>query len=159
MLEDLLQELANKVSQKRYLSDRITPDDVQTLVSTLIEVGESIPTIVSDIPSVSRDSKDDYLLAYALVGKADYLVTGDGDLLVLKEVEGVKIVIPTDVLEVLKRIKQIASCFLTWQANKAIQQMNNSPLLLPLVCQPLNPEKRLPYQSQNEKLGIYIREH
>ena len=46
------------------------------------------------MPSVTRDRKDDYLLAYAVVGRADYLVTGDRDLLVLGEVEGVRIVSP-----------------------------------------------------------------
>ena len=36
--------------------------------------------------------KDDYLLAYGLMGGADYLVTGDEDLLTLGDVEGLKIV-------------------------------------------------------------------
>jgi len=33
-----------------------------------------------------------FLLAYALIGRADYLVTGDGDLLTLGQVETLKIV-------------------------------------------------------------------
>jgi hypothetical protein len=43
---------------------------------------------------VTRDPKDDYLIAYALVGAADYRVTGDRDLLVLGQVDDVKIVTP-----------------------------------------------------------------
>jgi len=39
-------------------------------------------------------TRDDYLVAYALVGGADYLVTGDADLLVLARVGEVKIVTP-----------------------------------------------------------------
>jgi putative PIN family toxin of toxin-antitoxin system len=34
---------------------------------------------------ISRDPKDDYLLALAKKGKADFLITGDEDLLVLKK--------------------------------------------------------------------------
>ena len=40
----------------------------------------------------SRGLKDDYLLACAVIGRADHIVVGDDELLVLKEVEGVKIV-------------------------------------------------------------------
>ena len=35
--------------------------------------------------NLRQHPKDDYLPAYALVGQADYLVTGDKDLLVLQE--------------------------------------------------------------------------
>jgi hypothetical protein len=34
---------------------------------------------------ITRDEKDDYLLALAKKGKADILITGDDDLLVLKK--------------------------------------------------------------------------
>ena len=68
-------------------------------------IAELIPPISSGgssktvLPVVTRDAKDDYLLAYALVGQADYLVTGDEDLLVLQEIEGLKIVNPTQFRE------------------------------------------------------------
>ncbi len=39
-----------------------------------------------------RDPKDNFLLALAKDGDADYLITGDADLLVLKEFEKTKIV-------------------------------------------------------------------
>ena len=81
--EDLLEELKRKAQEKKYLAERITPEELGRLVDSLSHVSEPIPKISEPIPAVTRDPKDDYLLAYALVGRADYLVTGDGDLLVL----------------------------------------------------------------------------
>jgi putative PIN family toxin of toxin-antitoxin system len=46
------------------------------------------------IDKVSRDSLDDYILAAALVGEAQFLVTLDADLLVLGDYRGVKIISP-----------------------------------------------------------------
>lgn len=47
---------------------------------------------VPDIPSVSRDPKDDKFLATARAGGASYLVSEDRDLLDIGEYEGIKIV-------------------------------------------------------------------
>ncbi len=55
--------------------------------------------------AVTRDPKDDYLLAYALVGKADYLVTGDEDLLELEQVDALKIVTAREFLTVLETVQ------------------------------------------------------
>lgn len=52
---------------------------------------------------VGRDTKDDKFLACAVESKADYIVTGDKDLLIFKEYEGIKIVTPREFLEILKR--------------------------------------------------------
>lgn len=46
------------------------------------------------VGGVCRDSKDDFVLACALAAKADYIVTGDADLLVIKEYKTVKIIAP-----------------------------------------------------------------
>jgi len=48
------------------------------------------------VRGVARDPQDDNLLACAVEGKADYLVTGDEDLLTLREYEGVKILSPAE---------------------------------------------------------------
>lgn len=52
-------------------------------------------SIVSDC----RDLKDNHLLALALDGKAQYLVTGDNDLLVLNPFRGIDILNPADFLK------------------------------------------------------------
>lgn len=49
----------------------------------------------------SRDSDDDKFVETALVGRAEYLVTGDKDLLVLKSVDRVLIVSPAQCLKLL----------------------------------------------------------
>ena len=48
------------------------------------------------IEKICRDPFDDYILAAAVSGKVDYLVTADKDLLVLENYKGVTIVIPKD---------------------------------------------------------------
>lgn len=56
---------------------------------------------VSDIQPISRDPKDDKFLATALACDADYLVTEDNDLLVLKKYERTKIIRAKTFLEIL----------------------------------------------------------
>jgi hypothetical protein len=46
--------------------------------------------------TICRDVKDDKLLALALDGNADFIVTGDKDLLVLNPFEGIPIITPLD---------------------------------------------------------------
>ena len=52
---------------------------------------------------VCRDKNDDVVLATAVAGKADLIVTGDADLLVLKTFRGIKILAPRQFLELLDR--------------------------------------------------------
>ena len=58
--------------------------------------------VTKNIPkSVSRDKKDDKILQCGLDGNVDYIITGDKDLLVLKEYEKIKIINPKDYLEIV----------------------------------------------------------
>ena len=50
---------------------------------------------------VCRDSDDDMVLATALAAKANFIVTGDDDLLVLKEFQGIRILSPRQFVEIL----------------------------------------------------------
>jgi putative PIN family toxin of toxin-antitoxin system len=107
--EEVVQEFSAKVASKSYLRERISKEAADELMEAVLVVAEIIPGIstrsaavpVEGFPVVTRDAKDDYLLAYALLGRADYLVTGDDDLLVLGEIEGVKIVPPAEFRRIL----------------------------------------------------------
>jgi putative PIN family toxin of toxin-antitoxin system len=92
----VIAELARKVSTSAYLAQRVPREDAEALAELLQSVTEDVPAITEGIPRLSRDPKDDYLLAYAAVGRADFLVTGDKDLLSLGTVAGVEIISPAD---------------------------------------------------------------
>lgn len=59
--------------------------------SELVEVTEAV--------NECRDAKDNKFLELALSGKADHVVSGDQDLLVLSPFRGIPIVTPRDFLE------------------------------------------------------------
>ena len=101
--QELQEEIIRTIVQKKRLRKFVTISHVETLVAILANQAEKIPPIEDKIPAVSRDPKDDYLAAYALVAKADYLVTGDKDLLELKQVSKVKILPPKAFVELLRR--------------------------------------------------------
>ena len=103
LAEALLDECSAKVAGKPYLAKRITPVEMKQFTAILLEHSETIPIITEPIPAVTRDPKDDYLLAYAMVGEADYLVTGDDDLLVLRPVKGLDICRPREFVEQVQK--------------------------------------------------------
>ena len=53
--------------------------------------------------TICRDKKDNQILDLCLAGKADFLITGDKDLLVLKKFGETKIVKPKEFLHPLRR--------------------------------------------------------
>jgi len=67
--------------------------------SALRIVSEAVHSVVhpsQPVQSVCRDPDDDAILACALEARADYLVTGDEDLLELKGFKGIRILTPRD---------------------------------------------------------------
>lgn len=83
------------------LSRYIKSDEAFALVNVLTsnaDIQENLPDITT-----SSDADDNRILATAVAGCCDYLITGDkADLLVLEQVENVKIVTAYQLLEMLK---------------------------------------------------------
>ncbi len=52
-----------------------------------------------ELPGVTRDPKDDAVVACAQEGHADYIVSGDDDLLVLGEFQGIEMITPASFIE------------------------------------------------------------
>ena len=72
--------------------------DTQRVIS-LRKQAESVE--VRTVPALSRDPNDNKFLATAAAGNADYLVSEDEDLLILKQYKGVRIVDAQSLLRVL----------------------------------------------------------
>ena len=103
--EELLDEILITVTSKPRLSARIPSEVLEEFLFTVRTFGEEVPRITDPIPTVTRDPKDDYLLAYALVGRADYLVTGDDDLLTVDEqIQELHILTPRQFDEMLRSL-------------------------------------------------------
>jgi putative PIN family toxin of toxin-antitoxin system len=82
---DLLAELERTLSIEPYLRQRITPDQAHTFAHALRDLAELLPSLSKPLPRVVCDRHDDYLLAATLFADADMLVSGDADLLTLRE--------------------------------------------------------------------------
>lgn len=99
--EPLLTEFVQRIETKPYLSERISRSRLADFSSEVLSASEIIPEITQPFPTVVRDPKDDYLIAYAIVGEADYLVTGDKDLLVLQQLDELHIITPEAFVKLL----------------------------------------------------------
>lgn len=94
----ILEELREKLLVKAKLS----LSEVREILIAVRADAEIVETQPLAVP-VCRDAEDDEILATALAAKADALVTGDKDLLVLGRHEGVPILTPREGLEFLRR--------------------------------------------------------
>ncbi len=55
--------------------------------------------------AICRDKDDDWVLAAALAGRVEIIVSGDNDLLTLKEFQGIKILTPRQFIELINAQK------------------------------------------------------
>ena len=72
---------------------RLVPEDINDLIELLTSRAIVTPGRLT-IPPVCRDSDDDHILACAIEGHADYVVTGDQDLLSLERYREIPIIDP-----------------------------------------------------------------
>ena len=68
------------------------PGDIEALLNWIRS--ETMLVTPETIGKISRDPKDDFLIASAVAGRADAIVTGDKDLLVLGSYAGIPILSP-----------------------------------------------------------------
>ncbi len=87
--EQSIQELI-MVSQRQKFSKYFKAEDLDNLVDLIQTIGRIFK--ITHIPAICRDPKDDFLLELASKSKADYLVTGDIDLLEIENHKGTKII-------------------------------------------------------------------
>ncbi len=97
--EELLVEFLIVIKRPKFRRF-FTEEDTENLIETIQEYAEFI-AVKSEV-RVCRDEKDNFLLALSKDSNADFLITGDNDLLELSEFESTRIV---TILEFLTREK------------------------------------------------------
>ena len=71
-----------------------TQEEVRAATMLLSETAEAIAQPLPKVTGVCRDAEDHNILACSIAAEADYLVTGDSDLLGLKRFKGILIITP-----------------------------------------------------------------
>jgi len=97
--DEMLKEIS-EVSSRPKFKNIFTAKRIKELFSLL----DSYAIVVSPSQKVNvcRDGKDNFLLEVALEGEADYLVTGDEDLLVINTFQSTKIIRPKELEDMFK---------------------------------------------------------
>ena len=80
LLEEFL-EVTKRPKFRKFFSKK----DIENVLETIDEYADYV--IVKSKITICRDPKDNFLLSLAKDGKADFLLTGDNDLLVIGEFE------------------------------------------------------------------------
>ncbi len=88
---ELRTELVEAIKRNEYLHTHIDLAEVESLLQTLASAA-TVPASLEDALALSRDPKDDYLLAYGLLEGVDYLITGYDDLLALEKIDALNII-------------------------------------------------------------------
>jgi putative PIN family toxin of toxin-antitoxin system len=101
----LVEELVHVLSYPR-IAERLPLDeeDLAAILAALLSKAE-VTSGWLHLPGVPRDPKDDSVVACAKQGEADYIVSGDRDLLVLGEYEGIQVVTPRQFVEILASLR------------------------------------------------------
>ena len=96
--KELIQEFI-AVAYRPKFAKYFTNEDIENLLDVFNYLGILI-NVTSNI-KICRDSKDDFLLNLAIDSKANYLVTGDKDLLEIKKIKRTKILTIKELEELL----------------------------------------------------------
>lgn len=88
-------EIRTTIARKPYLRERIAPEDIDELIAALRLIALLSDLTPIEIVPVLRDRKDDNPLAQAVRANVDILVSGDRDLLDIRnEVDRPRIMTP-----------------------------------------------------------------
>lgn len=95
------QELSHVLSYPRIAARiQLEASKLNLILAALLSEAEIVPGRLK-LLGVTRDPKDDPLVACTVEGKTDYLVSGDQHLLDLREYKSIRIVSPHQFVEIL----------------------------------------------------------
>ncbi|MBC7250378.1 MAG: putative toxin-antitoxin system toxin component, PIN family [Anaerolineae bacterium] len=93
------------VLARDYIQELIHPEEGQALLEA-IHLRVEITPPLSDIPSYTRDPKDDKFIACALAGNAKYVITVDKDILILGTLMDIHMVTPDEFRRIMRHEKK-----------------------------------------------------
>ncbi len=99
ILSNIMFEEIMHVLGRRKFQNLITPEERKELAYFLQAKASFVAPL--DSISICRDPEDNHILACAVEARADFIVTGDKDLLILNPFRGISILTPAKFLKLL----------------------------------------------------------
>ena len=96
LLDELIEKLKLPRIQRKYELDEA---EIEKLLTLIVRLGEQVEP--NRRVTVCRDPDDNHVIEAALAGNAEFVVTGDEDLLVLNQFETVRFITPREFLAIL----------------------------------------------------------
>lgn len=97
---DVISEVSEVLGRKKFRR-YVTEEDRERFLRSLLQEAELVE--IEEKIQACRDPKDDRFLELAVNGSANYIVTGDDDLLTLNPFRDVEIITPNDFLKALSK--------------------------------------------------------
>jgi putative PIN family toxin of toxin-antitoxin system len=95
--DEIIKEISSVMNCRKFDTNT---KQIEDYIKIIEKYSEKI--ISKDIPeSISRDKDDNKILQCGLDGNVDFIVTGDKDLLVLREYKTIRIIRPKDYLDIV----------------------------------------------------------
>ena len=101
--DEQLEEITTVLRRPKFRK-HFSPDDIEEFLSLIYKTAEIVE--IHHTIKDCRDEKDNFILETAIRGKADYIVTGDKDLLVLNPYRGKKIIGFREFEDIIKEAKK-----------------------------------------------------
>jgi hypothetical protein len=105
IIREIRQVLQYPKVKKALNKQRITSQEVDEVILKLLKVG-LITSGEILAAGVSDDPADDMIIACALEGQADFIISGDHHLTDLEDYQGIKIVVPATFLALIANLNE-----------------------------------------------------
>jgi putative PIN family toxin of toxin-antitoxin system len=102
----VLKELTEVLGRKK-LHPYLVPEEREQFIIALLILKESLFIDTNETIQVCRDPKDDKILELAVNGRADCIITGDKDLLILNPFRKIPIIKPDEFLTSITSHNQV----------------------------------------------------
>ncbi|MFO8051184.1 MAG: putative toxin-antitoxin system toxin component, PIN family [Thermoplasmatota archaeon] len=93
----ILSEVERVLSYRKF---NLTSEEIDKLLKIYFSFSRLV-SVKTEIGIKSRDPSDNKILECAIASEVDYIISGDQDLLVMKEVEGIRIISSREFLEMI----------------------------------------------------------
>jgi len=93
--DEILQEIYLVMSRPKF---NISRHQIIRFIESIEEIAQRVPTL-GTIKGICRDSDDDKILECAVLGNVDFIISGDSDLLSLKEFQKISVISASEYMD------------------------------------------------------------